>query len=140
MKTENIELVKKSWKLIEQMDKEVVGGMFYRKLFQLAPGVKPLFSNTTMVQQAAKLVTMLTYIIDHVDRLDVIIADVASLSKRHVNYGVKDEDYLAVGQALLWTLNNAFGKYWNEDFQNAWTEVYVELSAAMISLAEEPLT
>lgn len=137
MKAENIELVKKSWKLIEQMDKVTVGGIFYRKLFQLAPQVKPLFVNIPIEEQAAKLVTMLNYIIENVDQLDVIIVDVNRLAQRHVQYGVKSVDYLAVGEALLWTLNNAFGRYWNDDFQSAWTEVYEELSAAMVTAAED---
>jgi len=137
MKAEDIELVKKSWKLIEQMDKVAVGGIFYRKLFQLAPEVKPLFVNISIEEQATKLVTMLTYIIENVDQLHVIITDVKRLAQRHVHYGVKPAHYLSVGEALLWTLNNAFGKYWNDDFQSAWAAVYEELAAAMITAAEE---
>lgn len=137
MKAQNIELVKKSWSLIEQMDQDIVGGLFYKRLFEIAPQVKPMFSEISIPEQSRKLVTMLTYIIKNVDRFDTILDEVVDMARRHVQYGVKSGDYAPVGQALLWTLENAFGKYWTADFNGAWTEVYNALATALIEVDSE---
>lgn len=133
MKPENIELVQKSWFLISQMDKKVLGRLFYTRLFKIAPEVKPMFTKRSMPAQYEKLLDMLSYIIQHVDQLDTIAEDIAGLAKRHVAYGVKVEHYQAVGAALLWSMGQGFGKYWEEEFTIAWNEIYSLISSKMIA-------
>ena len=135
MTTTNIELVKKSWALVAAMDMETVGGLFYNRLFEIAPEVKPMFKNNSIPEQSKKLLTMLSYVIAKLDKLDEIIDEVAKLAQRHKGYGVKAEHYRAVGTALLWTLEQGLGTKWNEDLKAAWTEVYTVLSEAMINAA-----
>ena len=135
MTTTNIELVKKSWALVAAMDMETVGGLFYNRLFEIAPEVKPMFKNNSIPEQSKKLLTMLSYVIAKLDKLDEIIDEVAKLAQRHKGYGVKAEHYTAVGTALLWTLEQGLGTKWNEDLKAAWTEVYTVLSEAMINAA-----
>ena len=135
MTTTNIELVKKSWAFVAAMDMETVGGLFYNRLFEIAPEVKPMFKNNSIPEQSKKLLTMLSYVIAKLDKLDEIIDEVAKLAQRHKGYGVKAEHYTAVGTALLWTLEQGLGTKWNEDLKAAWTEVYTVLSEAMINAA-----
>ena len=40
-----INLIKSSWKLVEAMEPEAVGSIFYNYLFEIAPGVRPMFRN-----------------------------------------------------------------------------------------------
>jgi nitric oxide dioxygenase len=136
MKTKNIELVKNSWALVAAMDMETVGALFYNRLFEIAPEVKPMFSKTPMPEQSKKLLTMLSYVIAKLDKLDDIIDEVAKLAQRHEGYGVKAAHYTAVGAALLWTLEQGLGKQWNEELKAAWVDVYTILSGAMISAAK----
>jgi hemoglobin-like flavoprotein len=133
MTTKNIELVKKSWALVSKIDMEVVGGIFYNRLFEIAPEVKPMFSKTTMPEQSKKLLTMLSYVIAKLNKLDDIMEEVAKLALRHSSYGVKDEHYTAVGTALLCTLEQGLGTQWNEELKGAWIEVYTVLSDAMMN-------
>lgn len=136
MTTKNIELVKNSWTLVAAMDMETVGALFYNRLFEIAPEVKPMFSKTTMPEQSKKLLTMLSYVIAKLDKLEDIIDEVAKLAQRHRSYGVKAEQYTAVGAALLWTLEQGLAANWNEELKAAWTEVYIVLSGAMINAGE----
>jgi hemoglobin-like flavoprotein len=133
MTTKNIELVKKSWALVSKIDMEVVGGIFYNRLFEIAPEVKSMFSKTTMPEQSKKLLTMLSYVIAKLNKLDDIMEEVAKLALRHSSYGVKDEHYTAVGTALLCTLEQGLGTQWNEELKGAWIEVYTVLSDAMMN-------
>jgi len=132
----NIELVKSSWALVSAMDMETVGALFYNRLFEIAPEVKPMFSKTAMPEQSKKLLTMLSYVIAKLDKLEDIIDEVKKLAQRHEGYGVKAAHYTAVGSALLWTLEQGLGAHWNEELKAAWIEVYNVLSDAMINSAK----
>jgi hemoglobin-like flavoprotein len=52
MTTKNIDLVKSSWALVAAMDMETVGGLFYNRLFEIAPNVKPMFNKSTIADQS----------------------------------------------------------------------------------------
>lgn len=133
MTTKNIELVKNSWASVATMDMETVGGLFYNRLFEIAPEVKPMFNKTALPEQSKKLLTMLSYVIAKLDKLEDIIDEVTKLAQRHAGYGVQEEHYTAVGTSLLWTLEQGLGTQWNKELKAAWTEVYTVLSEAMIN-------
>lgn len=137
MTTNNIDLVKDSWSLVSKIEMEAVGSLFYNRLFELMPEVKPMFSRNSLPEQSRKLLTMLGYVISKLDKLDEILDEVAKLAQRHTKYGVKDEHYTAVGAALLWTLEKGLGDHWNESLKNAWTEVYTTLANAMMTVQKE---
>lgn len=129
----NIELVKTSWAMVAKMDRETVGGLFYSRLFEMMPEIKPMFSRSTMPEQSKKLLTMLSYIISKLDNLEDILDEIKKLAQRHTRYGVKDEHYAVVGASLLWTLEKGLGGQWNAALKTAWTEVYTILSSAMMA-------
>ena len=136
MTNHQIHLVKSTWQLAAA-HADVVGPMFYNRLFEIAPEVKPLFGRTTIPEQSKKLLAMLTYVIRKLDRLEDILDEVAMLAKRHVKYGVEAKHFDAVGAALLWTLEKGLGEHWNEEVKTAWITCYTLLSSAMISSMEE---
>ncbi len=110
MNTSDFELVRKSWTSISKIDYEVVCGTFYIRLFEIAPELKHMFKNTSMAEQSIKLGCMLSYIISKYESMDDVLLEVKALAERHQKYGVKDEHYKAVGEALLWTLKQGLGR------------------------------
>lgn len=96
-----------------------------------------MFSRTPLPEQSKKLLTMLSYVIAKLDKLEDMMSKVSKLAIRHNAYGVKDEHYTAVGSALLWTLEQGLGKEWNEELQSAWTEVYTVLAGVMMAGQQE---
>jgi hemoglobin-like flavoprotein len=136
MTTKQIGLIKSSWSLVAAIDPQTVGSLFYNRLFEIAPEVRPLFNRTSVSEQSKKLLAMLSYVISKLDKLEDIIEEVVKLAQRHASYGVKEEHYTVVGGALLWTLEKGLGAQWNEELKEAWTVCYVTLSSAMINASE----
>lgn len=131
MTTNEIHLVKYSWSVVERIDPVVAGGIFYKRLFETAPYLKPMFSESVPVQ-SKKLMNMISYVINRLDKLDTIFDDIKQLAKRHVKYGVREEHYEIVGSALLWTLEQALTNLWTPEVKQAWITCYSLLSSAML--------
>jgi len=134
MDTEQIALVKKTWKIFREIDPFVFGDVFYSKLFIDEPPVKHLF-RIPREEQSKKLIDMLSTVIGRLDRIDEVTEDIRQLALRHVGYGVKAEDYKAVGKALIWTLQQGLGNDWTPEVEEAWVSCYKILSDTMINAA-----
>ena len=133
MTKDNFELVKKSWAIIAKIDFEIVGGTFYIRLFQIAPQLRVMFKRVSMTEQSIKLGCMLSYVISKFDSMEEMMGEVKALAERHTKYGVKNAHYRAVGEALIWTLKQGLGEYWNEALGIAWKDFYETLSAEMMA-------
>jgi hemoglobin-like flavoprotein len=132
MTQKQIELIKSTWAMVAKMDPEVVGQLFYNRLFEIAPPVKHLFRNP-VPEQSRKLIAMLNYVISKLDKLNDIMEEVSQLAQRHVRYGVNAGHFVIVGETLLWTLEKGLGEAWNDEVKEAWTVCYTILSSAMIN-------
>jgi hemoglobin-like flavoprotein len=135
MTPEQIQLVKNSWgQVVPIADK--AAELFYGKLFELDPSVKPLFKGD-MVEQGRKLTKMINTAVNGLDRLDAIVPAVQQLGVRHIAYGVRDEHYDTVGAALLWTLEAGLGEGFTDEARDAWATVYGILADTMKAAARE---
>ncbi len=134
MLQKKIELVKATWSYVETLDPVIVGGLFYGRLFDIAPEVRSMFRGE-IPEQSKKLISMIGYVISKLDKLEDIIGEVGKLAQRHNSYGVKPEHYAIVGDALIWTLEQGLGEHWNKNARSAWIECYTILSEAMINSA-----
>lgn len=54
------------------------------------------------------------------------------LGKRHVRYQVKPHYFPFMFQALVYALSEELGDRWNLDVEEAWVEVYDELSGEIM--------
>jgi hemoglobin-like flavoprotein len=131
MKTQQVQLVKETWGYVIAKSDEA-GELFYTRLFEVAPGVKHLFKGE-MKEQSRKLMSMVTYVVTKLDKLDTIVDEIKSLAQRHNKYGAQPEHYAVVGQCLLFTLKTGLGARWNAETEEAWTAVYHVLADAMIN-------
>lgn len=111
--------------------------LFYQRLFELDPEIKPLFKGVKMAEQRTKLMQTLAVAVNGLDRLDEIASAIESLGVRHVEYGVTEDHYATVGEALLWALEQGLGPDFTPEVSAAWASVYGLLSSVMIAAAEE---
>jgi hemoglobin-like flavoprotein len=133
MTPDQIRLVQESFARVAPIaDQAAV--MFYDRLFEIAPQVKPLFPGD-MAEQRRKLMAALAIVVNGLSSLDQILPAIAALATRHVAYGARAEHYPVVGAALLWTLEQGLGEGWTAEVANAWSVAYATLSGVMIKQA-----
>lgn len=135
MTPEQLLLVKESWEKVVPI-KEQAAELFYGKLFELDPALKPMFKGN-MQEQGRKLTAMINTAVNGLDRLDAIVPAVQDLGRRHVAYGVTDSHYDTVGTALIWTLEKGLGPVFTPACKEAWVSVYGVLAGTMKSAAAE---
>lgn len=121
---------------------ETAADLFYKRLFEIAPQYRPLFSDD-MASQKRKLVVMLSFIVKSMDWLQEDWAEeidpeqdlalvVLAMGRRHTSlYKIPDESYGHVGEALLWTLDQGLGQAFTDEVREAWTRLYGVLATTM---------
>lgn len=105
-------------------------GVFYRKLFELAPSLAVLFTQD-LQKQSEMLMKVLAMAVNSLYDLQSITVALEALGKRHVDYGVKDEHYAYVEQALIWMLEDVLQDEFNDELREAWQAVFKTISDIM---------
>lgn len=135
---EQTKLVKNSWKKLRHVNAEIIGDLFYSKLFVDEPRLRKMFSSQ-MKQQNKKLIDMLSFIVSKIDNFQSVNRDIQALAIRHECYGVKPEHYEMIGTALIWTLEKAVGKDWNINLKQAWIACFNTIAKTMIAATKKPV-
>jgi hemoglobin-like flavoprotein len=130
MSPDQVKLVQQSFAQVAPIaDQAAV--MFYDRLFEIAPAVRPLFPGD-MAEQRRKLMATLAAVVAGLRDIESILPTASALARRHVGYGVKPEHYDYVGEALLWTLERGLGPAWTNEQAAAWSAAYATLSGYMV--------
>lgn len=129
MDQKKVELVQSSFQKVAPIA-DKAAEIFYAKLFELDPSLKPLFKGD-MKDQGKKLMTMIGTAVNGLSNLESIVPAVQNLGKGHAAYGVQDKHYDTVGAALLDTLSVGLGDDFTPDTKDAWTEAYTILATTM---------
>lgn len=133
MTPKDIELVQSSFAKVAPIA-ETAAELFYARLFELDPSVEPLFK-TDLKEQGQRLMAMITTAVNGLDDVEALVPAVQDMGRRHAKYGVTQEHYGTVGQALLDTLEKGLGEDFTPEVKNAWTQTYGVLSTTMIDAA-----
>jgi hemoglobin-like flavoprotein len=136
MTPEKILLVRSSWQQVLPI-KDTAAELFYGRLFELDPSLRPMFKGD-MVEQGRKLMMIINTAVNSLDNLGPILGAVEDMGRRHVGYGVTEEHYDTVGSALIWTLGKGLGEQFTPAVREAWVETYTTLASAMKQAAYAP--
>jgi hemoglobin-like flavoprotein len=117
---------------------ETAAALFYARLFELDPSLRPLFTSD-LREQGRKLMQMIAAAVRGLDDLDTLVPAVQALGRRHAGYGVQDEHYETVAVALLGTLELGLGDAFTDEAREAWTAVYWLLASTMKDGAGESM-
>jgi hemoglobin-like flavoprotein len=129
MTSQQIDLVHTSFAQVRATP-DAVAALFYNKLFELDPSLRPMFRGD-LTEQGRKLMQMLSFAVSSLRRLEQIVPAVEDLGRRHASYGVRDQHYATVAAALLWTLEQDLGAGFTPEVKAAWVAMYGIVTSAM---------
>jgi len=135
MKPDQISLVENTFTLVKPIA-QTAAGLFYNRLFELDPSLRPLFKRD-LQEQGKKLMQALAFVVKGLSRPETILPVVQELGRRHVGYGVEEGHYDTVGAALLWTLERGLGAAFTSEVEAAWGAAYGLLAQVMKEAAAE---
>ena len=134
MEAKTVTLVQESFEKVKPIAPQAAE-IFYSKLFELDPALKPLFPTNkegAMLEQGNKLMTMLGAAVAGLSNIEALIPVLEGLGKRHVGYKVQPSHYDTVGAALLGTLEAGLGDDFTAEVKTAWADVYGIMAGVMI--------
>lgn len=106
--------------------------LFYSRLFELAPSVRPLFKGSIKTQGRA-LVKMIDGAVALLERPATLKPALEALAERHVKYGALPAHYGVVGEVLLWTLEQVLGpEGYTDAVKEAWLTTYSVMMSIML--------
>lgn len=104
--------------------------LFYKRLFEIEPGLAALFKGDMKLQGRA-FMQVLAVAVGSLSNMSSLVPIVQRLGLRHANVGVKAEHYDAVQQALLWTLALILQDEYTDEVRSAWATAYAMLAGIM---------
>ncbi len=134
MTAEEITLVQTTFTKVLHIS-DAAADLFYNRLFELDPSVRPMFPKD-ITEQKKKLMATLKTVVFSLRQLDTIVPAIRDLGQRHVRYKVEDRHYETVGAALLWALEQGLGKDWTSDVKSAWVSAYTLVAKTMKDAAQ----
>lgn len=133
MTEDQIDHVQKSFSQVVPIADQAAA-LFYGRLFEIAPQLRPMFK-TDLSEQGAKLMATLGMVVNGLKKPETILPAARILAVRHLDYGVEADHYPAVGEALLWTLDQGLGDAFTAEVEVAWLAAYGLVSGVMIDAA-----
>jgi nitric oxide dioxygenase len=132
---EQVQLVRDSFAGIAEVS-QPVAALFYGRLFELAPEVRPMFKQDIAIQ-GRKLMDMLAALVQNLDRFEEMSAVLKAMGQRHSGYGVLPAHYKTVSSALLWALGVTLQDEFTPQLKAAWRAVVEAVSTTMMEGAAE---
>jgi hemoglobin-like flavoprotein len=114
-----------------------LAAIFYAKMFERYPGVRPLFKADIRAQEE-KLMDSLRAVVQHAEAPDGLRAELQAMGARHVKYGAKPEHYPLVCGLLLECMADAAGSAWTTQLAAEWEQALQIVSDIMLEGAAQP--
>lgn len=106
---------------------------FYERLFARHPEIRPMFHRRSAEAQQRMLLEAIVAVVDHLEDAAWLTTTLGSLGEKHVAYGVEDDMYPHVGEALVATLAEVSADAWSSELDMAWRGALGFVSDAMIA-------
>ena len=126
----NVKLLRESFESLRPHGAAMVA-RFYSILFTRYPEIKSMFGKTNMEEQRKKFFDTLDELIHHLEEPDKTMADLLVLGNHHLDYGVKNEQYPIVCDALVEAMKESAGSTWSPEIDKAWRDAYTTVADIM---------
>ena len=127
----DLEALETSFDLVAPRGDELMD-VFYARLFEAAPSLKPLFAGSDFKVQKTMLLGTLVLLRKSLRDLGAVVPKLHDLGARHVAYGARPEYYPVVGSVLIASMAEVAGDAWTPEFERAWAAAFEVVSGAML--------
>jgi hemoglobin-like flavoprotein len=105
-----------------------VAAVFYKRLFEVAPDLRPMYSPSLKEQQKKLKASMA-----QLAQSEQLPDQLAWLGERHADDGLKPAHYKIAGDTLLWTFQHALQQNFTKPIRAAWAEAYNIVAKKMVA-------
>jgi hemoglobin-like flavoprotein len=135
MTPEQADLVRKSFDAMWPMRGDIAD-LCYSRFFELAPDARDLFPGD-MEQQRVKLMDMIAALVGSLDQRTLFQSLVTHSGRQHARFGVQPSQYVALGEALMWSLEHKFGASFTPELRESWRALYATVQVGMVRAAAQ---
>jgi hemoglobin-like flavoprotein len=129
---EQTELVRQSFDAIWPVRRKLAD-QFYRRFFELAPDAQALF-RSDMERQYLKLMDMIAAIVGTLDKREMFQSVISHSGRQHAQFGAKPLHFAALGDALIWGLEQQLGAAFTPEMKEAWISDIPSAEISALSL------
>ncbi len=126
----NVSLLRESFDLVVERSPKLTH-RFYEILFERYPQTVHMFPSGRRARQEGMLTEALVAVLDHLEDAPWLTGTLHALGAKHLDYGVTDEMYGWVGDALLRTLAEVCADDWTPETQAAWSAAFGAIASLM---------
>jgi hemoglobin-like flavoprotein len=135
MTPKQIDLIRKSFDTMWPMRRDIAD-LCYSRFFELAPDARDLFRGD-MERQRLKLMDMIAALVGSLDERLLFQSIVTHSGRQHARFGVQRSQYVAMGEALIWSLECKFGTSLTPELRDAWRALYATVQVEMLRAAAQ---
>ena len=129
MTPEQVDLIRKSFDAMWPMRRDIAD-LCYSRFFELAPEARDLFPSD-MERQRIKLMDMVAELAGSLDQRPLFQSLVTHSGRKHARFGVQPSQYVAMGEALMWSFECKFGASFTPELREAWRALYATVQLDM---------
>ena len=122
-------LIRESFRKLEPA-LDLVGQLFYLKLFRLDPSFRDRFGSDPKTQ-GRKFMAAVKLTIISLRHNDCLALTLKLLGVHHRQLGIKVRDYRTMAKAWMWTLERSLEKSFTRETKDVWTKFLAEVSYIM---------
>ena len=119
-------LIRESFRKLEPA-LDLVGQLFYLKLFRLDPSFRDRFGGDPKTQ-GRKFMAAVKLTIISLNHEDGLAPTLKLLGVRHRQLGIKVRDYRTMAKAWMWTLERSLEKSFTRETKDVWTKLLAQVT------------
>jgi hemoglobin-like flavoprotein len=127
-------LIRSSWELMLPVAFHVAD-LLYDRLFELDPLLEERLPEDSS-EQRPRFLSAVTAVMSALDDLETLHPTLLELGRRNRARGIEPGDYVTLGKALLWTLEQTLAEDFTPPLEDAWAALYAALSSEVLKGAE----
>ena len=135
MTPEQVDLIRKSFDEMWSMSGDIAD-LCYSRFFELAPDARNLFPSD-MERQRVALTNMIAALVGSLDDRPLFQSLATYSGRKHARFGVQPSQYVAMGEALMWSFECKFGASFTPELRAAWIALYATVQVEMLRAAAQ---